>query len=189
MRPLRFSINVTLDGCIDHRSIVPDEEMHMHHTRNIAQADALILGRVTYEMMESAWRPVGETGVLPEGMPAWMAPFGQTIHKIKKYVVSNTLQQVDWNAELIRGDIDAIGERIRALKSEPGSGLGVGGVTLARGLAEVGLIDDFEFVVHPRIMGEGPTLFAGLTSPVDLQLTNHSQFGSGAMVLQYSTIQ
>lgn len=186
MRPLRYSINITLDGCVDHRSIVPDQEMHMHHTQNIARADALILGRVTYQMMESAWRPIGESGKLPDGMPEWMGPFGETIHRIKKYVVSNTIEHVDWNAEIIRGDMGAIADSVRRLKAEAGNGLFVGGVTLPRELAELGLIDEYEFVVHPRIMGSRPTLFAGLNAPVDLQLTNRSEFQSGAVVLQYA---
>src|SRR5262245_41377615 len=74
MRPLRYSINITLDGCCDHRAIVPDEELHLHHGKNLEQADALLFGRVTYEMMEAAWRPVAETGVRPDWMPAWMEP-------------------------------------------------------------------------------------------------------------------
>ncbi len=92
MRPLRYSINVTLDGCVDHRAGVPDEELHRHHARNIEQADALLLGRVTYQMMEEAWRPVAETGERPDWMSDWMVPFAHTIHAVKKYVVSST-----WN--------------------------------------------------------------------------------------------
>src|SRR3954464_14482029 len=101
MRPLRYSINVTLDGCVDHRVGVPDEELHRHHARNIEQADALLLGRVTYQMMEEAWRPVAETGERPDRMSDWMVPFARTIHAVKKYVVSSTLERVGWNAELV----------------------------------------------------------------------------------------
>ena len=115
MRPLRYSINVTLDGCCDHRVGSPDEETHRHATRTLDQADALLFGRVTYEMMESAWRPPGQM----EAMPDWMLPFGQTIDAAKKYVVSSTLEQVDWNAELVRGDL---GEAVQELKREPGKG-------------------------------------------------------------------
>ena len=106
MRPLRYSINVTLDGCCDHRSGIPDEDLHRHAAENIAQADALLFGRVIYEMMESAWRPVAETGVKPDWMADWMVPFARTIHAAKKYVVSSTLDHVDWNAELVRGDLE-----------------------------------------------------------------------------------
>jgi dihydrofolate reductase len=178
MRPLRYSINVTLDGCCDHRAISPDEETHRHATEILAQADALLFGRVTYEMMESAWRPPGQT----EAMPDWMAPFGRTIDAAKKYVVSSTLDRVDWNAELVRGDV---GKAVQKLKQEPGKGLLVGGVKLPLALAELGLIDEYEFLVQPRLVGHGPTLFAGLSKGVDLRLVNRQEFASGAVAMRY----
>jgi dihydrofolate reductase len=144
----------------------------------IAQADALIFGRVTYEMMESAWRPPGQM----EAMPDWTAPFARTIDAAKKYVVSSTLDRVDWNAELLRGDP---GEAVQKLKQEPGNGLFVGGVTLPLALAELGLIDEYEFVIHPRLAGHGPTLFAGLSQRVDLKLVGRHEFSSGAVAMQY----
>jgi dihydrofolate reductase len=183
MRPLRYSINVTLDGCCDHRAIIPDEELHRHAAENIAQADALLFGRVTYELMESAWRPVAETGVRPDGMPDWMAPFARTIDAAKKYVVSNSLDRVDWNAELVRGD--QLETTVRQLKRQPGRGLFAGGVKLPLALAELGLIDDYELVVHPRLIGHGPTLFAGLSKPVDLKLVGRVEFRSGAVAMRY----
>jgi dihydrofolate reductase len=178
MRPLRYSINVTLDGCCDHRAISPDEETHRHAKEGLDQADALLLGRVTYELMESAWRPPGQM----EEMPDWMAPFGRTIDAARKYVVSSTLDRVDWNAELVRGDL---GEAVQKLKQESGKGLAVGGVTLPLALAELGLIDEYEFVVHPRLVGHGPTLFAGLSKRVDLRLVGRQEFGSGAVAMRY----
>ena len=98
MRPLRYSINVTLDGCCDHRAIPADEDLHRHAVENISQADALLFGRVTYEMMEAAWRQPAP-GTWPDWMADWMIPFAQAIDSAKKYVVSGTLDQVDWNAE------------------------------------------------------------------------------------------
>jgi dihydrofolate reductase len=178
MRPLRYSINVTLDGCCDHRAISGDEETHRHATEILAEADALLFGRVTYEMMESAWRPPGQT----EAMPDWMAPFGRTIDAAKKYVVSSTLDRVDWNAELVRGDV---GKAVQKLKQEPGKGLLVGGVKLPLALAELGLIDEYEFVVQSRLVGHGPTLFAGLSKHVDLRLVNRQEFASGAVAMRY----
>ena len=178
MRPLRYSINVTLDGCCDHRAGTVDEESHRHATNTLDRADALLFGRVTYEMMEAAFRPPGQM----EGMPDWMMPFARTIDSARKHVVSSTLDRVDWNAELIRGDL---GEAVRALKEEPGKGLYVGGVKLPLALAELGLIDEFEFVVHPRLAGHGPTLFAGLSHYVDLKLVDRLEFGSGAVALRY----
>ena len=178
MRPVRYSINVTLDGCCDHRAIPADEELHRHADEILNQADALLFGRVTYEMMESAWRPPAPTG----GRPEWMEPFAQTINTAHKYVVSSTLEQVDWNAELVRGDL---GTAVRQLKREPGRGLLVGGVTLPLALTELGLIDEYEFVVHPRLAGHGPTLFAGLSQHVDLKLVSRLELGSGAVAMRY----
>jgi dihydrofolate reductase len=182
MRPLRYSINVTLDGCCDHREGIVDEDLHRHAAENIAQADALIFGRVTYEMMEAAWRLPARTGVWPDWMEPWMEPFARTIDAAKKYVVSSTLERVDWNAELVRGDL---GKAVQQLKREPGKGLFVGGVKLPLALAELGLIDEYEFVVHPRLAGHGPTLFAGLSQPIDLKLVGRLEFGSGAVAMRY----
>src|SRR4029453_16740101 len=117
MRPLRYSINVTLDGCCDHREGIADEELHRHAAEKIGRADALLFGRVTYEMMEAAWRPVAQTGTKPEWMADWMVPFAQTIHAAKKYVVSSTLGRVDWNAELVRGNLE---KTVQQLKQESG---------------------------------------------------------------------
>lgn len=178
MQPLRYSINITLDGCCDHRAIVPDEELHRHHAGNIARADALIFGRVTYEMMEVAWRLSTRTVAMPE----WTEPFARTIDAAKKYVVSSTLDRVDWNAELVRGDL---GKAVQQLKQESGKGLFVGGVKLPMALAELGLIDEYEFVVQPRIAGHGPTLFAGLSKHLDLKLVSQLEFGSGAVAMRY----
>jgi dihydrofolate reductase len=178
MRPLRYSINVTLDGCCDHRAGVVDEDLHRHAAENIAQADALLFGRVTYEMMESAWRTPAPTGARPD----WMEPFARTIDAAKKYVVSSTLDRVDWNAELVRGDLE---KAVMRLKQEPGDGLFVGGVKLPLALAELGLIDDYEFVVHPTVAGHGPTLFAGLSNRIDLKLVSQVEFGSGAVAMRY----
>ena len=181
MRPLRYSINVTLDGCCDHRAMIADEELHRHAAENMSQADALLLGRVTYEMMEAAWRPAA-TGSRPDWMEPWMEPFARAIHAARKYVVSSTLQQVDWNAQLLRGDLE---KAVQELKREPGKGLFVGGVKLGLSLAELGLIDEYQFVVHPRIAGHGPTLFAGLSKYVDLKLVSRLEFGSGAVAMRY----
>ena len=182
MRPLRYSINVTLDGCCDHRAIPADEDLHRHGIENFGQADALLFGRVTYEMMEAAWRAPARTGARPDWMQPWMEPFARTIDAKKKYVVSSTLDRVDWNAELLRGDL---GTAVQQLKEESGTGLLVGGVTLPMALAELGLIDEYELVVHPRLVGHGPTLFAGLSKQIDLKLVSRVEFGSGAVAMRY----
>jgi dihydrofolate reductase len=176
---LRYSINVTLDGCCDHLAVEPDEALHRHAAATIARADALLFGRVTYEMMESAFRQPQPPGDRPD----WMEPFARTIDAAKKYVVSSTLQKVDWNAERVRGDLE---QAVRRLKQELGKGeLYVGGVKLPMALAELGLIDEYEIVVHPRIAGRGPSLFAGLSKNVDLKLVGRVELPSGAVALQY----
>ena len=182
MRPLRYCINITLDGCCDHRAIVPDEDLHRHATDNLDRADALLFGRVTYELMEAAWRSPARTGARPEWMESWMEPFARTIDAAKKYVVSSTLDRVDWNAERVPGDL---GKAVQQLKQASGNGLFVGGVKLPMALAELGLIDEYEFVVQPRLVGHGPTLFAGLSKHVDLKLVGRLEFGSGAVAMRY----
>jgi dihydrofolate reductase len=155
-----------------------DEDLHRHAAENLEQADALLFGRVTYEMMEAAWRSPAQ----PDTRPDWMEPFARTIDAAKKYVVSSTLERVDWNAELVRGDL---GKAVQQLKREPGKGLFTGGVKLPLALAELGLIDEYEFVVHPRVVGHGPTVFAGLSKRVDLKLVGRLEFGSGAVAMRY----
>jgi dihydrofolate reductase len=181
MRPIRYAINVTLDGCCDHRAGATDEELHRYWAEKLAQADALLFGRVTYEMMEAAWRWPA-TGVRPGWMTDWMEPFARTIDAAKKYVVSSTLGRVDWNAELVRGDL---GKAVQRLKEQPGNGVFVGGLKLPLALAELGLIDEYEFVVQPRLAGHGPTLFAGLSKYLDLKLVSRREFGAGAVALRY----
>jgi dihydrofolate reductase len=181
MRPLRYSINVTLDGCCDHRASLSDaelQELHRHHVGNLSRADALLFGRVTYEMMEAAWRPPAPAGTRPD----WMEPFARTINAARKYVVSSTLERVSWNAELVRGDL---AEAVQQLKRESGKGLFVGGVKLALALTELGLIDEYEFVVQPRLAGHGPTVFAGLSKHVDLRLVSRLELGSGVVAMRY----
>jgi dihydrofolate reductase len=182
MRPLRFSINVTLDGCCDHRGISADEELHRHHAGNLARADALLLGRVTYQMMEEAWRLPPDPAARPFWLGTWMEPFARTMDAARKYVVSSSLERVDWNAELVRGELATF---VRALKQEAGAGLLACGVKLGQGLTELGLIDEYELVVHPRLAGHGPTLFAGLANPVDLKLVGRTELASGAVALRY----
>jgi dihydrofolate reductase len=141
--------------------MLADEDLHRHAAENLDQADALLFGRVTYEMMEAAWRPPARTGARPD----WMEPFARTIDAAKKYVVSSTLDRVDWNAELVRGDL---GEAVQQLKRESGNGL-----------------DEYEFVVQPRLAGHGPTLFAGLSKRIELKLVSRLEFGSGAVAMRY----
>lgn len=150
-------------------------------TAEMERADALLFGRVTYEMMESAWRKPA-TGRWPDWMEEWQIPFAEAIDGARKYVVSNTLAGVDWNAELVRGDA---GQAVQRLKQEPGGGLWVGGVTLPRALADLGLIDEYAFLVQPVLAGHGPTLLAGLRERIPLEQVDRHEFGSGAVALRY----
>ena len=176
MGRLTYSINVTLDGCVDHRSALADEALHRHAMEGLASADALIFGRVTFQMMEEAWRPPAS-----DAMPEWTQPFARVMDAARKYVVSSTLPSVDWNAELVRGDL---GDAVRAIKDEVDD-LRTGGVTLPTTLAELGLIDEYELVVHPRVYGTGPRLLDGLTTPLDLELVGTEEIGSGVVARRY----
>jgi dihydrofolate reductase len=186
MRPLLYSINVTVDGCVHHNAVPTDEVLlqdqlratHRHATESIGRADALLFGRTIYQMMESAWR----LETLGRTLPDWQEPFARTIDAMKKYVVSSTLDRVGWNAELVRGNLD---EAVRKLKQQPGRALFTGGVKLPLALAELDLIDEYEFVVQPRIAGHGPTPFAGLSKYVELKLVDRRELSSGAVALRY----
>lgn len=118
----------------------------------------------------------------PDWMPEWMVPFAETIDRAKKYVVSSTLVRVDWNAELLRGDL---GTLVRQLKAQPGEGLLVSGVTLPVALADLGLIDEYEFVVQPTVAGRGPTVLGGLRERLELELVERHDVPSGTVALRY----
>lgn len=182
MAELRYSINITIDGCCDHLAIEPDEELHDHHAENLQRADGLLFGRKTYELMESAWRQPDTGAAEDSGARSDIDAFAEVIDQATKYVVSSTLTEVDWNAELLGSDLRSEIERI---KGDSVTGLFVGGVTLPRALAELDLIDEYEFVVHPRIAGYGPYVFNGLAEVVDLEPTDRRELRSGAAVLHY----
>ncbi len=174
MRPLRYSINVSLDGCVDHMAGTVDEESHNHAAQTIARADAIILGRTTYELMEF-WRTAKD-------LPPWMRPFKESIDAAKKYLVSRTRTPDGWNTDALTGDPV---EMVRRLKELPGDGLYVGGVTLPLALAGAGLIDEYEFIVYPTLVGRGPRLFEGLAEPLDLRLIGTTTFTSGVRAERY----
>jgi len=182
MRPLRYAINVTLDGCCHHEAgLPPDEESMGYWTAELARADALLFGRTTYEMMESAWRkPVA--GRWPDWMEEWEIPFAEHIDGAKKYVASSTLSDVTWNAELVTGEL---GPAVERLKQVPGEGLFVGGVTLPLALADLGLIDEYLFLVQPVLAGHGPSLLAGLRERILLEPTDRHEFRSGVVAQRF----
>ncbi len=177
MRPLRYSINVTLDGCCDHRVGIPDEELHRHAAANLERADALLFGRVTYEMMEAAWRPPrGRERGLTGWPPSPRRSTGQR----------STSCRAPWTGSTgTRSSCGVTWGSRSAAQAEPGKGLFVGGVKLPLALADLGLIDEYEFVVHPILAGHGPTLFAGLRERLELKLVDRQEFRSGAVALRY----
>jgi dihydrofolate reductase len=185
MRSLRYSINVTLDGCCHHEAgLAPDDESMEFWTAEIEQADALLYGRVTYQMMETAWRRPA-SGDWPEWMDRSDMVFAEAIDSATKYVVSSTLGSVDWNAELVGGDLaGAVGR----LKAEPGGRIEVSGVTLPTALADLGLIDDYVFLVHPVLAGHGPTLLGGLHNRLRLEPIERREFRSGAVLMHYRAV-
>ena len=185
MRPLRYAINVTLDGSCHHEAgLPPDEESMAWWTAELGRADALVLGRVTYQMMQSAWRRPDD-GAWPDWMEPWQVPFAETIDGAPKHVVSSTLDSVDWNASLVRGDVV---EEVRRLKDQPGEGLFLGGVTLPAALAAEGLVDEYAFVVQPVLAGHGPRLLDGLREHVHLELVERQELASGAVAVGYRPV-
>lgn len=179
MRPLRYSINVSLDGCVDHAAFGGTEAvqavLHRHATDNLDRVDGLVFGRVTYELMEAGFRAEAESGTSTD-------PFVAAVHAARKHVVSRTLEHVDWNAELVRGDL---AEAVTRLKQQPGTGLLLGGVELPLSLAALGLVDEYELVVHPVVVGRGPTLLAGLPAALDLRLVDREELGNGVVAQRY----
>lgn len=180
MRPLRYSINMSLDGCVDHAlDATPEafQALHRHHTANLERCDALLLGSVTFRMMEEAWRPQAAS---PLG--DWTDAFASTIDAKAKYVASTSLRSVEWNAQLLRGELE---ESVRALKEHDGSGLLVGGRRLATSLAALGLIDEYEVLVLPCLAGRGPSLLEG-APPVPLRLVEARRLEADVMLLRYA---
>jgi dihydrofolate reductase len=159
--------------------MIADEAVQRHFTASLERADALLFGRVTYQMMANHWPGVARTG---HGAP-WEVDFARRIDGIKKYVFSTTLEYLEWrNAELLQGDL---GESVVRLKAQDGKGLLVGGLKLAFALAKLGLIDEYELLLQPIVAGHGPTLFQGLPERLNLQLVDTQRFESGVIVLRY----
>jgi len=184
-QPLRYAINVTLDGCVHHEAgLPPDAESMAFWTDELRRSDTLLYGRVTFELMEGAWRRP-ESGEWPDWMDASEVAFSEVMDPMRKVVASETLDGVDWNAELVRGDV--VGA-VRRLKEESGRGIALGGVKLPAALAAEGLIDEFTFVVHPVVAGRGPQLLVGIRKQIQLELMERWEFRSGASVQRYRPV-
>jgi dihydrofolate reductase len=180
MRPLRYSINVTLDGCCHHEAgLPPDDESMRYWTAEMERADALLFGRVTYEMMASFW---------PTRTAMEMAPaVAEGMNNLQKFVCSRTLEKASWkNTTLLKGDLEA---EVRRLKEAPGPGLAIlGSGRVVAQLARAGLVDEFQIVVNPIALGSGRTLFEGIPEKIPLKLIKTRAFGNGNVVLYYEPL-
>jgi len=178
---LTFSINVTLDGCVDHREGIADDETHVFFTRLMDEAGAMLWGRTTYEMMESHWPAVarGETQA-PPAMRDWAVK----LEAKPKYVVSSTRTHFRWaNSHHITGDLRA---GVQTLKDATPAGVLLGSGKLATELDRLELIDEYKFLLHPRVAGHGPTLFQeGLSATRRLVLVSATPLRNGAVALHY----
>jgi dihydrofolate reductase len=181
MGRLTFSLNLTLDGCVDHQEGIADDETHAHFTRLMDEAGAMLWGRVTYEMMEGYWPAVARGDV--EAAPA-MRDWAVQLEAKPKYVASSTRTDLPWtNSHLIAGDM---GAGVRALKDATPAGVLLGSGALATALDRLDLIDDYQFLIHPRIAGHGPTLYqGGLLDTRRLELIEARPFRNGAVALHY----
>jgi dihydrofolate reductase len=176
---LTFGMNVTLDGCCDHRVGIADAELHGYFTQLMDDAGAMLWGRITYEMMESHWPAVARDEPAPPAMREWAAK----LEAKPKVVVSGSRRDFPWqNTIRLEGDL---GPAVQALKERTPAGVLVGSPALAAQLERLGLIDEYRLVVHPVLAGHGPTLFHGLDHPRQLELVSMRRFASGAVAMHH----
>jgi dihydrofolate reductase len=183
MRNLIAAINMTLDGFCDHTAMIADDELHQHYNELLNNADTLIYGRITYQLMESYWPTIvrNPTGNKPTD------EFAVLIDNISKIVFSRTLKNVDWkNAKLVRGGIK---EEVLELKQQVGKNIIVGSPSLIVALMQLDLIDEFQLCVHPVILGKGLPLFKNLNDRTILKLIKTKIFSSGQITLYYEPIK
>ncbi len=179
MRKLIAAINMTLDGYCDHTAIIPDEEIHQHYADLLNNADTILYGRITYQLMEF-WRTLAEN---PSGEKS-MDDFALVMDRTPKIVFSNTLKQVDWkSARLANRSIDL---EVLELKQQSGKDVFVGSRSLIIQLMNLNLLDEFQLMVHPVIAGNGLPLFEHINDRTILKLVKTKTFGSGAVTLYYT---
>lgn len=176
---LTFGLNVTLDGCCDHRVGIADDELHDYFTQLMDAAGAMLWGRVTYELMEDAWPAVARDENAPRAMRDWALK----LEAKPKYVVSASRSDFPWNNTVrLEGDLR---EAVTQLKENTPQGVLVGSPRLSMELERLGLIDEYRIVVHPVIAGHGPSLFQGLEPSRHLELVSTKQLKSGQLALHY----
>jgi len=184
MGRLTFSINLTLDGCLDHREGIADDETHAFFTGLMDAYGAMLWGRVTYEMMESYWPAVASGAVdAPPALREWAVK----LEAKPKYVVSSTRTDFTWtNSHRIAGDL---GSSVQKLKDAIPNGVLLGSGKLAAALERLDLIDEYLFLVHPRIAGHGPTLYeGGLPATRRLELISAKPLRNGAVAMHYRRV-
>jgi dihydrofolate reductase len=179
MRKLIAAINMTLDGFCDHTAMIADEEIHQHYNELLSNAGTLIYGRITYQLMESYWPSVvkNPTGNKP------MDDFAVLIDDIPKIVFSRTLKNVHWRNTKLKKEV--IKEEILELKQQAGKNMLVGSPSLIIALAQLSLIDEYQFAVQPIVLGSGLPLFKNIKNRIDLKLLRTKTFGCGAVALYY----
>jgi dihydrofolate reductase len=178
MRKLIAAMNMTLDGFCDHTVMIADEEVHQHYTELLRNADIIIWGRITYQLMEY-WKSVVEN---PTGNKA-TDDFAVTIDNISKIVYSRTLETVDWKNTALKNEI--IKDEIVGLKQQPGKNILVGSPSLILATGHLGVIDEYQLAVHPTVIGNGLPLFKNIKDRIDLKLLKTKTFGCGAVMLYY----
>lgn len=180
---LTFGLNLTLDGCYDHREGIADDELHDYFTQLMDEAGAMLWGRTTYEMMEDVWPVVARDEKAPRALREW----AQKLDAKPKYVVSASRHDFPWsNTVRLAGDLH---EAVTELKQKTPRGVLLGSHMLATALERLGLIDEYRFVVHPVLAGHGPTLFHGLEGSRRLELVSTKRFASGAIAMHHRRIQ
>jgi dihydrofolate reductase len=176
---LTFTLNVTLDGCIDHREGIADDELHDYFTQLMDEAGAMLFGRVTYELMEEAWPAVARDEKARRAMREWAVK----LEAKPKYVVSGSRREFSWNNTMrVEGDLR---EAVTRLKEQTPQGVLVGSPALSAALDRLGLIDEYRLVIHPVIAGHGPTLFQGLDRRRRLELVSSKGLKSGVTAMHY----
>jgi dihydrofolate reductase len=176
---LTFTLNVTLDGCCDHREGVVDDEMLDHFTQLIGTAGAMLYGRTTYELMEDAWPAVARDEKAPRAMREWAL----RLEDMPKYVVSSSRSDYPWKKSFhVQGDLR---EAVTQLKERTPQGVLVGSPMLSGALERLGLIDEYHLVIHPVLAGHGPNLFQGLGRSRRLELVSTTRLKSGIVAMHY----
>jgi len=176
-------MNVTLDGCCDHTQVIADEELHQYTVDLMDQSDGLLFGREIYQLMESVWPAIASSG---DG-PQFLVDFARKLDRKPKYVFSRTLDHVSWqNSFLLKGPVS---EEVPQLTSEGKNLVVNGGPGLGSTLAQLGLVDEYHFLVQPIVAGRGPQLLGGVRDRLNLKLSGTKSFGSGVVLLRYTPVR